>query len=136
MKESDSDISLTPEDEMIQASGIISSVKRAKQRGQLDLVYLFKSRQHCAIKIFEWPNRQTHLAVAFAQTEYDINEKPESPLEIKVDSQELTYENLQESVLGFLANHFPEALSYKINFFCDTQSYKNKTPLNTHQQAA
>lgn len=137
MKEFETDIpSLSPDDEMLQVAEVLSALRRVRKQGQIDLVFCFMADSHCAVKIFEGIDAQTHLAVAFAQTEYDDGKTPQSPLEIKVESDKLSQDNLQISVVQFLEKHFMGGLPPKINFYKDLSNYLVQKPLDSFQIAA
>ncbi|KKR78258.1 MAG: hypothetical protein UU23_C0001G0022 [Candidatus Curtissbacteria bacterium GW2011_GWA1_40_9] len=130
------DIKHTQDDEIRQVAEVLTAIRRARKTGKLDLFIAFMAKEHCAIKIAKGPTMQTHMATIFAQTEYDPDENPQDPLEIKIDANELTVENITDSVINFLFVHFPEALNCKINFYKNYRDYKTKNPIKIIQAAA
>lgn len=108
---------------------------RAKRPRRLDLVFCYLAKRHCSIKVFQNPSRQTQLAVAFPQSEYEPGKEPTSPLEIKVDAPQLDVNNLQNATINFLRTRFPETQKYRINFFANPQHYWAQQPINSYKPA-
>lgn len=127
----DTDIGIKDEEETRQIQNVLAAARRLRGKSRVDLVYMFTTKQHTAIKIAEGQHQFTHLATAFASTEYDFQELPQAPLEIKVDSVELTDENISDSVAKFLKNHFPDFLNKPVNIYRNLKDYKTKQILKT-----
>jgi len=126
VKETEYGTVLEPNDEIVLIGNILSAIRRHRKSGVLDLIFLTKAPQHCAVQIIEGLYSQTHLVTVFADTQYALGENPSAPLEIKVDQKTLTTENISVAINEFLLEHFPEATSYKINFYETLQDYKSK----------
>jgi len=78
MKEvSEADLVITELEEIRWVQNVLSAERRSVRKGRADLVLMFKSKQHAAIKIADSTRRFTHLATAFAQTEYELQETPD-----------------------------------------------------------
>lgn len=130
----DADTGIKGEEQIRQIQDVLAAVRRLRRKSHVDLVYMFGSKQHIAIKIAEGQHHFTHLATAFASTEYDSQEMPQEPLEIKVDSNELTDENVSESLANFVRNHFPDLLNSSVNIYGSFKDYKTKQILKTLSQ--
>lgn len=125
------DTEITTEEQIRQIQNVLAVERRLRKKSRVDLIFMFQSKQHTAIKITETRYGFTHLATAFAQTEYDSDETPTFPLEIKVDSDELTNKNISESLADFLKNHFPDFLNVPVNIYASLKDYKTKQVLKT-----
>ena len=111
------------------------AIKRAVKRKRLDLVYMLKGQKYAAVKIAEGHHRFTHLTTAFAQTEYDPDELPQNPLEIKVDADIIADDTLINTTMKFLKT-LPNIKHTKVNIFTNLRNYLNKKPAVTFVPSA
>lgn len=103
---------------------ILGSVRRRT----ISLVFMFQTKNHVALKLMDGYGHVAHLATAFAQTEYDTNDLPNSRLEIKIDEPSLTDKNIAHAAITFLTDQFPQTKRSTIVVYRDLEKFKIRKP--------
>ena len=114
----------------------IASILGSKRRRTISLVYMFQTKSHVALKLIDRHSHVAHLATAFAQTEYDTNDLPNSRLEIKIDEPSLTNKNIAHAAINFLTDQFPQTKRSTIVVYRDLKKFKIGKPYTVIHPAA
>lgn len=121
-------ISASPE--LTQVQEIIEQDKFGKKRTVLKVVMMFKTDKHVALKIIDHPHFQFyHLASAFSRTEYAPEEIPSSKMEIKIEEDNLTDDNIADALIKHLYETFPATQNLQVNVYDTPRSYATNKPI-------